>query len=190
MSEESARLFVRLSRRMSRRLSARLSRCLPLLSAERLRARVLERIPEGGLRIGLAPIKEQHNDAAAKVIVYHIFEIAKDIWKCGYVRATHRTQLRRLREAIPRAKSLHSDFAAYAREIAQSAEDAFRILTRTNPACVEDRQSAFAYFVCACELSAHEPDLRPSFGIVGMYIMGPPSRLSEYVNECLDMIPE
>lgn len=184
-----SRLPARLSDRFS--LFVRVSsRRLPMIPAERLRARTLAHNTVGDFKIGLTPITEKHNDAAARVVIYHMFEVAKDIWKRGYMRHSHRSQLNRLREALPRAKSLHSDFAAYAREIATSAEEAFQRLALRDAIDPEERQSAFAFFVCACELAAHDPALQPSFGIVGMYAMCVPTRLSGFVNECLDMIAE
>lgn len=156
---------------------------IPMLQIENLRARICQqRIPVA--KIGLAPIAEKHNNAAARIVVYNIFETAMDIWRAGRIKRTHRVRLQRLREDMQHAAALHWNLAEYAQEIAQLAENAFQTLTRLDRVHQSDRQAAFAHFVCACELTRHVPIIRPIFGILGMYVMAPPKALTKFVNEC------
>jgi hypothetical protein len=157
---------------------------IPMLQIENLRARICQQ-RQPVAKIGLAPIAEKHNNAAVRIVAYNIFETAMDIWRAGRIKRTHRVRLQRLREDMRHASALHWNPAEYAQEVSRLAEDSFRTLARLERAHQSDRQSAFAYFVCACELTRHVPSIRPIFGILGMYVMAPPKALTNFVNECL-----
>lgn len=156
-----------------------------MLQIESLRARIYGDRARPVTKIGLAPIAEKHNNAAAKVVLENLFDIARKAWTAGHVKREHRARIRQLRKDMERAATLHWNMEAYAREVVQEAEDVFRALARCENASFSDRRKAFAYFVCACELTRHMPTVRPTFGIVGVYVMAPPERLTRFVNECL-----